>query len=99
MLRHSTGCLVVAADVPLIERRVHLVEEAEGRGLDEEDGEDERHRGERLLAAGQQLSCSFFPGGCATISMPVSSMSSGLVRRSWVSGARNIFGKRTLKRA
>ena len=52
---HLADHLVVAADVGLIERRVDLVEQAERRGLDEEDGEDQRDRGERLLAAREQL--------------------------------------------
>src|SRR5256885_1212226 len=54
-LAHLADHLVVAADVGIVERRVHLVEEAEGRRLDEEDGEDEGYGGERLLAAGEQV--------------------------------------------
>src|SRR5690606_13479935 len=54
-LAHLPDELVVAADVGLVERRVHLVEQAEGRGFDEEDGEDQRHRGQRLLAARHEV--------------------------------------------
>ena len=42
-----------AADVVLIERRVHLVEQAERRRIEIEDREHQRHGGERLLAARQ----------------------------------------------
>src|SRR5229473_2769582 len=52
---HLAHHLVVAADVGLVEGCVHLVEQAEGRGLDEEDGEDERDSRKRLLAAAQQI--------------------------------------------
>ena len=54
-LGHLPDHVVVAADVGVVERGVHLVEQAERRGLDEEDGEDEGDRGERLLAAGEQV--------------------------------------------
>ena len=54
-IRHLAHDLVEAVDVRLVERRVDLVEHAERRRLDLEDGEQQRHRGERLLAARQQL--------------------------------------------
>ena len=40
-----------AADVVLVERRVHFVQHAERRGIQVEDREHQRHGGERLLAA------------------------------------------------
>src|SRR4051812_13522391 len=52
---HLPDHLVVPADVRLVERRVDLVEQAERRRLDQEDGEDQRDRGERLLPAGEQV--------------------------------------------
>ena len=74
---HLAHQLVEAADVGLVERRVDLVEDAERRRLDQEDREQQRDRGERLLAARQQLDvlAAFLPGGWAMISMPVSSRS------------------------
>ena len=41
-------------DIGFVERRVELVEEAEGAGLDHVDREEERHGGERPFPAGQQ---------------------------------------------
>ena len=41
-------------DVGVVERSVHLVEDAEGAGLHEVDGEEQRDRGEGLLAAGEE---------------------------------------------
>src|SRR6266446_6673616 len=52
---HLAHDLVVPADVRLVERRVHFVEQAEGSGLDEEDGEEQRDRRQRLLPAGEQV--------------------------------------------
>ena len=43
-----------AADVGLVQRRVHFVQQTERRGIQLEDREHQRHRGHRLLAAGQQ---------------------------------------------
>ena len=43
-----------AGRVRLVERRVHLVEDAERARLAPEDREQERDRGERLLAAGEE---------------------------------------------
>ena len=43
-----------AQGVDVVERRVDLVEDAEGRGLGAEEREEQRDRGQRLLAAGHQ---------------------------------------------
>ena len=43
-----------AADVRLVQRRVQLVEQAERRGLDHVEREQQRHGREGLLAAGEQ---------------------------------------------
>ena len=43
-----------ALDIVVVERGVDLVEDADRRGVGEEDGEDQRERGQRLLAAGEQ---------------------------------------------
>ena len=43
-----------AADVGLVQRRVDFVEHAEGAGLELEDADQQRQRGERLFAAGEQ---------------------------------------------
>ena len=42
------------ADVRIVERGVDLVEHADRRRIGQEDGEQQRERGQRLLAAGQQ---------------------------------------------
>ena len=42
------------ADVGFVERRVDFVEHAEGAGLVLEDADQQRERGERLFAAGEQ---------------------------------------------
>ena len=44
-----------AADVRVVERRVHLVEQAERARLREEDAEQQRQRDERALAAREQV--------------------------------------------
>src|SRR5262249_1585672 len=54
-VRHLADELVVSGDVRLVERRVDLVEHAEGGGLVLEDGKNERDRGERLLAAAHEI--------------------------------------------
>ena len=43
-----------AVDVGVVERRVDLVQHADRRRVGEEHGEDQRQRGQRLLAARQQ---------------------------------------------
>src|SRR5947199_223542 len=48
---HLADELIEATDVRLVERRVDLVEQAEGCGADQEQRQDERRRGERLLTA------------------------------------------------
>jgi hypothetical protein len=45
---------VKRADVRLVERRVDFVQEAEGRGLDEVEREEERNGGQGALPAGQE---------------------------------------------
>src|SRR5438093_718601 len=52
---HLADHLVVPADVRLVERGVHFVEEAERSRFDQEDGEDERDRGQGLLSAGEAV--------------------------------------------
>ncbi|CDN45251.1 hypothetical protein BN871_GX_00030 [Paenibacillus sp. P22] len=54
-LRELPQILGEARDIGLVERRLHLVEHAEGNGLDLEDGEQQGDRGQRPLAAGEQL--------------------------------------------
>jgi hypothetical protein len=51
--RHLAHDFAEAADVVLVEWRVHLVEQAERRRVQFENREHERHRGERFLAARQ----------------------------------------------
>ena len=43
-----------ALDIGVVERRVDLVEHADRRRVGQEHGEDQRERGQRLLAAGEQ---------------------------------------------
>jgi hypothetical protein len=40
-------------DVGFVQRRVHFVQDAEGAGLIAEDGHQQGHRGQGLLAAGK----------------------------------------------
>ena len=47
----SSHDVAEAADVVLVERRVDLVQQAERRGIQLEDREHQRDRGQRLLAA------------------------------------------------
>jgi hypothetical protein len=51
--RHLADQGVETVDVGVVQRCVDLVQKAEGRRLDEEDGEDEADGGERLLPAGE----------------------------------------------
>ena len=53
-LAHFVEQVAEALDIIVVERRVDLVEHADRRGVGEEDGEDQRERGQRLLAAGEQ---------------------------------------------
>ena len=53
-LRHLVEQVAEALDVGVVERRVDLVEHADRRRVGEEHREDQRHRGQRLLAAGEQ---------------------------------------------
>ena len=55
LARHLAHEVAEALGVGIVERRVDLVEQAEGRGIELEEREDERDRGERLLAARQEL--------------------------------------------
>src|SRR4051812_1749607 len=52
-LRHLLDDVAEAADVVLVERRIHFVQQAERRRVQVEDGEHQRHRRERFLAARQ----------------------------------------------
>ena len=72
-----------ALGVGVVQRRVHLVEQAERRRVELEQREHERDRGERLLAAGEQVDggCSSCPGGCAMTCTPASRISSPVMLR------------------
>ena len=52
---HRADHLVVSGNVGFVERGIDLVEDAERRGLDLEDGEDERDGRECLLSAAHEL--------------------------------------------
>ena len=52
--RHLVHQVAEALDIVVVERRVDLVEHADRRRVGQEHGEDQRHRRQRLLAAGQQ---------------------------------------------
>ena len=54
-VEHAAQHLDEPADVGVVERRVDLVEQAERARLVAEDREHQRDRGQRLLAAGEQL--------------------------------------------
>ncbi len=51
---HLCDELCEAADVGLVERGVDFVEDAEGRGLELEDSDEQREGGEGLFSAGEQ---------------------------------------------
>ena len=51
---HGIEQVAEAFDVSVVERGIDLVEHADRRGIGEEQAEDERHRGQRLLPARQQ---------------------------------------------
>ena len=53
LCRHVTQEVAEAANVRVIQRRVHFVQEAEGGGVQAEKGEDEGERGQRFFAAGE----------------------------------------------
>ena len=55
VLRHAAGILRVARDVDIIKRRFDLVEEAERRGSDLEDREQQRDCRKSLFAAREQV--------------------------------------------
>ena len=55
VLRHAASILCVARDVDIVERRLDLVEEAERRGSDLEDGEQQRDCRKSLFAAREQV--------------------------------------------
>src|SRR5712692_6205393 len=55
LARHLAHEVAEALGVGIVERGIHLVEEAEGRRVELEEREDERDRGERLLAAREEL--------------------------------------------
>jgi len=60
----------------VVERRIDLVQQTEGRGIEIEDREHERHRGERLLAAGQEMNGAVaLAGGRAMTATPALRMS------------------------
>ena len=54
---HPIEQVAEAVDVCVVERRVDLVEHADGRGIGQEESEDESYRGERLFAARKQGEC------------------------------------------
>jgi hypothetical protein len=51
---HIFEKIAEAFDIGVVERRVHFVENANRRRIGKKDREDQRHRGKRLFAAGQQ---------------------------------------------
>ena len=51
---HPVEQVAEALDIGVVERRVDLVEHADRRRIGEEQGEDQRDRGQRLLAAREQ---------------------------------------------
>ena len=65
-----------ATDVGLVERRVHLVEHAEGRGLELEDADQQAESAVRAFSPPERsmMFCNFLPGGEATMSMPDSAV-------------------------
>jgi len=72
--RHLVEQIAEALDIVVVERRVDLVEDADRRRIGQEHGEDQRQRGQRLLAAGNSDSVDgFLPGGWPRISRPASS--------------------------
>src|SRR5512140_197338 len=62
-VRHLAHQGVEPVYVGVVQRRIDLVEQAEGRRLDEEDGEDEADGGERLLPAGEAAERERFLAG------------------------------------
>ena len=52
--RHLVEQVAVALDIGVVERRVDLVEHADRRRIGQEHREDQRGRGQGLLAAGKQ---------------------------------------------
>src|SRR5512141_1152885 len=62
-VRHLAHQGVEPVDIGVVQRRIDLVEQAEGRRLDEEDGEDEADGGERLLPAGEAAERKRFLAG------------------------------------
>src|SRR3546814_3124345 len=52
-LGHAVEQVAEALDIGVVQRRVDLVEDADRRGIGEEQGEDERDRGQRLLEIGR----------------------------------------------
>ena len=55
LLGHLLDDVAEARDVGVVERRVDLVQQAEGRRIKLEDREHERYRGQRLLPTRQQV--------------------------------------------
>jgi hypothetical protein len=75
--RHLVHQIAEALDIVVVERRVDLVEHADRRRVGQEHREDQRQRGQRLLAARKQRhGLRRLPGGRARISSPASSGSS-----------------------
>ena len=63
LCRHVAQEVAEAANVRIIERRVHFVQQAEGRGVQAEEGEDEGEGGEGFFAAGEDAQVfDFFAG-------------------------------------
>ena len=52
--RHLVHQIAEALDIVVVERRIDLVEHADRRRIGEEHRKDQRHRRQRLLAAGKQ---------------------------------------------
>jgi len=74
----------VAPDVRVVERRVHLVQQAEGAGLRQEDREQERHRHEGALARREQVNAlRALAAGCG-VNLDLALERLGFVRQAHV---------------
>lgn len=73
-VRHAAQILRIARDVYVVQRGLDLIEEAERRGVDAQDGEIDRDSDQRLLAAGKRGQVlDDLARGETSISMPDSS--------------------------
>jgi hypothetical protein len=69
--RHRLQQVAEPLDIGVVQRRIHLVQHADRRGVGEKQREDQRHGGQRLFPARQQRErLQRLPGGWAKISSP-----------------------------